>query len=162
MIRALPGQREDWRLIHASCIKCKTQCNPNYCTAMTHLLSLFPIYRLCSVFHKTRSKMRMPVLSLNSWSREGQRHGDAYLFCSWIKCSAPRLLWKEKNSSTTSTSSSECFLKGKCKLSACVKKGSQVLQCCGSWLNKNTDHTQIPERDEILSTSLFHISFCLV
>lgn len=89
VIRALPGQREDWRLIHASHIKCKTQCNPNYCTAMTHLSSLFPIHHLCWVFHMTRSKLRMPALSLPAWSREGQRHGDAYLFCPWMKCSAP-------------------------------------------------------------------------
>lgn len=80
MIRPFPEWREDWRLIHASWIKCKAQCNPNYCTGMTHSSLLFPIHCLCLVFHKTKSKLRMPALSLQYWSREGRRHSDAYLF----------------------------------------------------------------------------------
>lgn len=85
-------QREDWRLIYASQIKFKAQGNPNYCAAMTHLSLIIPMRCLPWVFHKTRSKLRMPALSLRSWSREGVRHGDTYSFCPWTKCTASRLL----------------------------------------------------------------------
>lgn len=85
-------QREDWRLIYASQIKFKAQGNSNYCAAMTHLSLIIPMCCLHWVFHKTSSKLRMPALSLCSWSREGVRNGDTYSFCPWTKCTASRLL----------------------------------------------------------------------
>lgn len=107
MIRAFPGQREDWRLIRASQIKREAQCNPNYCTAMTHLLLLSPIHCLRILFHKTRSKVRMPALSLQSWSRDKGMVMLIYFVHEWnallLGC------YKKKNSGTSSTSLSSCF-----------------------------------------------------